>query len=93
MSVITVWELAIKHCLGRLASADKLLDDYHLSLARYDFTDLRFNSVHALSERGLTDSHGDPFDRALVAQVVVEKLNLIGADPELAKFREVDVLW
>lgn len=93
VSVITAWELATKHRLGRLDNAERLLGEYHLSLAQYGFTDLPFSSPHALAERHLTGTHGDPFDRALVAQAVVEKLGLVSADPELAKFREVDVLW
>jgi PIN domain nuclease of toxin-antitoxin system len=93
VSAVTAWELTIKHRLGRLASAEALLADYHSSLARYGFTDLPFSSTHALAERGLTGSHGDPFDRALVSQALVEGLDLVSADPELARFREVDVLW
>lgn len=93
ISSIVAWELTIKNRLGKLPNADVLLANYHATLARYSFIDLPFSSNHALAERELTNPNDDPFDRALVAQASVEKLVLVSADPKLAKFREVDLLW
>ena len=93
VSAISAWELAIKNRLGKLPSASPLLNSYHSSLARYGFLALPLSSDHALAERTLSHDHKDPFDRALVAQAVSEKLGLLSSDVKLAQFREVQVVW
>ncbi len=93
VSAVTAWELAIKHRLGKLPSAAPLLDSYHASLARYGFKELPLSSSHALAESGLSSPHKDPFDRALVAQALLEELRLVSNDPEVAGFIEINVLW
>lgn len=93
VSAITAWELAIKNRLGKLPNATPLLNSYHASLARYGFIALPLTSDHALAERSLSYNHNDPFDRALVAQAVFEKLSLLSNDAKLAQFSEVKVVW
>ena len=93
VSAVTAWELAIKYRLGKLPSAAPLLKNYHASLARYGFRELPFGSSHALAEQRLSSAHKDPFDRALVAQALLEDLQLVSNDPEVAGFTEIDVLW
>lgn len=93
VSSINAWELTIKHRLGKLPNAAPLLKSYHSSLARYGFTELGFSSHHALAEAGLNSSHKDPFDRALVAQALIEGLTLITNDPLVQGSREVKTLW
>lgn len=93
VSAITAWELTIKHRLGKLPGAAPLLANYHASLARYGFKELPFSSTHALAEQRLSSSHKDPFDRALVVQALLEDLQLVSNDPEVAGFIEIDVLW
>ena len=93
VSAVTAWELSIKYRLGKLPSAAPLLDSYHASLARYGFRELPLSSSHALAERSLSSPHKDPFDRALVAQALLEELRLVSNDPEVAGFAEINVLW
>lgn len=93
VSAVTAWELSIKHRLGKLPSAEPLLDNYHASLARYGFRELPLSSSHALAERSLSSPHKDPFDRALVAQALLEELRLVSNDPKVAGFAEINVLW
>ncbi len=93
VSSISAWELNIKHRLGKLPSAAPLLDNYQSSLMSYGFKELSFSSKHALAERILSNSHKDPFDRALVAQAEVEKLSLISNDQKLRDFKELNIIW
>ena len=93
ISSITAWELSIKFRLGKLPQAVSLIEHYHLRLAQYSFKDLSFSSVHALKDRELSHNHKDPFDRALVAQALSEQLAIVSADPQLAAFSEVVVVW
>lgn len=93
VSAISAWELTIKVRLGKLAEAEPLLNTYLASLARYGFGELAFTSTHALAEKGLSQAHNDPFDRALVAQALTDGLNLVSNDPEVKKFNEISVIW
>ncbi|HUF38030.1 MAG TPA: type II toxin-antitoxin system VapC family toxin [Anaerolineales bacterium] len=47
---------------------------------------------HALEVYRLPDLHRDPFDRLLVAQSRLERLPLLTADPEIARY-EVEWIW
>lgn len=47
---------------------------------------------HALHTVVLPDHHRDPFDRLLIAQAVVEKLPILSADPQIARY-PIEVVW
>ena len=93
MSAVSAWELAIKNRLGKLPEADALLAAYAETLRTYGFTELPFTGAHALKDRELSSAHRDPFDRALVAQTLVEGLHLVSKDPAVAAFPGVTVVW
>lgn len=93
VSAITAWELSIKVRLGKLPQAESLYRHYHRRLAQYSFTDLPFSSVHALKEGELDSAHGDPFDRALAAQALVEEVPIVSRDPVFAQLEGLTVLW
>lgn len=92
-SAISAWELSIKVRLGKLSKAEPLLNNYPANLIRYGFIDLPFTSAHAITEKSLSQTHKDPFDRALIAQTLSEGLDLISNDPEVQKFKEIKVIW
>ena len=73
ISAASVWEIAIKQTLGRLAGPSDLLD----VVAGCGLVELPIRSRHAV-EVGVVSlrSHRDPFDRMLVAQATMP-----GVDP------------
>ena len=85
VSTVSVWEIAIKHALGRLVFP---LDDLDAVLARAGFDELPILSPHAVAAGGLPRHHADPFDRMLIAQARVDDLTLVSED---AAFRAYDV--
>lgn len=92
VSAASVWEIAIKHALGRgdmpvsSAQALRAFQD-----AGYRLLDIR--PEHAVRVEALPPIHRDPFDRLLVAQAQTEPLRLITADTVLGAYGElVDVL-
>lgn len=93
VSAITAWELSIKRALGKLPSAQRLLEQYHATLSHYGFSELPLSSTHALLAGRLEHPHKDPFDRALVAQAVSERLLLVSGDPAVQAFEGVQVAW
>jgi PIN domain nuclease of toxin-antitoxin system len=87
ISAATVWEIAIKHGLGRgdmpVSSQDALR---YFRDSGYRF--LPIEPEHAAAVEDLAAHHGDPFDRILVAQALVEPMRLITHDPMVARYSD-----
>ncbi len=84
-SPASLWEIAIKHGLGR----DDFQVDVRLlrrGLMNNGYQELAVSSEHAVAIDGLPPLHKDPFDRMLVAQSVVEGVTLLTADPLVAQY-------
>lgn len=87
ISAATVWEIAIKHGLGRGDMPVSSLD----ALRYFRESGYRFLPVepeHAAAVEDLPAHHGDPFDRILVAQAIVEPMRLITHDPVVARYSD-----
>ena len=87
VSVVSLWEIAIKHSLGRgdmPVSAQEALDYFKAS----GFHVLPIEAEHATAVAGLPDIHQDPFDRLLVAQAQTEPMRLITHDPLVARYSD-----
>jgi PIN domain nuclease of toxin-antitoxin system len=88
VSVITLWEIAIKFALpkGRpddmpLSAQDALAEFVE---ARYQI--LNVEPAHALAVAELPQLHRDPFDRMLIAQSRAEPLRLFTSDRIVASY-------
>ena len=84
-SVASIWEVVVKHMLGR---ADFRADPATLraGLLANGYTELPIASPHALEVRKLPPVHKDPFDRLLVAQAIVEEATLVTADSMMPRY-------
>jgi PIN domain nuclease of toxin-antitoxin system len=84
-SAASLWEIAIKHHLGR---DDFRVDPRLLRRGLLDngYSELPITSEHAVTVDGLPPIHKDPFDRMLVAQSMVEGIALVTADRTLAQY-------
>lgn len=84
-SSASLWEIAIKHGLGR---KDFLVDARLLRRGLLDngYKELPITSEHAVAVESLPHIHKDPFDRMLVAQASVEGITLLTADPIVARY-------
>jgi PIN domain nuclease of toxin-antitoxin system len=91
-SAASGWEIAIKAGLGRLEVPDNLDRFMTEQLSRNAIQVLPVYLSHALRVYTLPDYHRDPFDRLLVSQAVLEKLALLSADPQIARY-PVDLVW
>lgn len=79
LSVASMWEIALKVELGKLAlqvrpeeMRDEILREMHAS-------ELAIQAAHAFDATRLPRLHKDPFDRILVAQAQLEQLTLVTA--------------
>jgi PIN domain nuclease of toxin-antitoxin system len=84
-SVASIWEIAIKHALGR---ADFAVDPALLrrGLLSNGYQELPVLGEHAVAVGRLAPLHKDLFDRLLVAQAMVEGILLLTADRTLARY-------
>ncbi len=85
ISAATVWEIAIKHSLGRgdmPVSAREALNFFDAA----GYLLLPVTAAHAAEVEALPPYHQDPFDRILVAQAFVEPLRLMTHDPIVARY-------
>lgn len=84
-SAASVWEVAIKHSQRRLDfETDPSL--LRLRLLESGYTELPISGPHAVAVAGLPWIHKDPFDRLLVAQAIVEGVDLLTVDRQLARY-------
>lgn len=92
LSVASVWEIAIRAGLGQLEVPPDLARYLRQQLARNEFELLPVLFEHAVAVRDLPHHHRDPFDRLLIAQSRVERLNLVSQDARMKAY-DIDVLW
>ena len=90
-SATSIWEVVIKHMLGR---TDFRADPVKLRsrLLANGYTELPMASGHALAVVALPPIHKDPFDRMLVAQAIVEEATLVTADRTVSRYPAPTIL-
>jgi PIN domain nuclease of toxin-antitoxin system len=83
VSIATIWEIAIKVALGKLKLRLRLEDEFERFLEENGFELLSIEYAHAARVTALPRHHGDPFDRLLVAQSMIERMPIISHDSGL----------
>lgn len=91
ISVASIWEISIKHSLGRgempVSGKDAIR---YFRDAGYQF--LAIEPEHAAAIETLPKHHQDPFDRLLVAQALIEPMRLLTHDHTIARYGDTIVL-
>jgi len=97
-SHVSVWELAIKSCLGKLALGTTggqrvTAKQFMLNMIRdLELTPLLIEFDDLADVEGLPLHHKDPFDRLLVVQAKRRNLPIISADPTFERYG-VERVW
>ena len=87
ISAATVWEISIKHALGRGA----MPISGTAAIAWFNQAGYQFLPVlpeHAAAVETLPHHHQDPFDRLLVAQAMIEPMRLVSHDAQVLRYGE-----
>lgn len=77
VSVASLWEIAIKHALGKLPLARSFADTFPAQLEENAFGLLPIETAHLARLVDLPPHHRDPFDRLIVAQALVEGVPIL----------------
>jgi PIN domain nuclease of toxin-antitoxin system len=91
-SIASVWEMAIKHSVGKMR--------FDLPVCRFVEQQMTLNSMallpvtlsHLEVIATLPLHHRDPFDRLLISQSMVEDLMIVGADIAFDAY-DIQRLW
>lgn len=77
VSAVSVYEMSLKHALGKLPGVADLLPDLRGFMVAQQFRELPLSIAHADLAGRLPLDHRDPFDRMIVAQALSEDLTLV----------------
>lgn len=92
LSVVSGWEIAVKHALGRLYLPDEP-DRFVPSVCeRMGVDELPLTMGPVLRVGRLPDLHADPFDRMLVCQAIEHGLTIVTPD-EVVRRYPIPSVW
>ena len=77
VSAISGLEITTKHRIGKLPGASSIAERFEALVLEEGFTPLPVSVAHAALAGRLTIPHGDPFDRVLIAQSLIERIPLV----------------
>lgn len=84
VSAVSAYEMAYKHREGKLPQVAELLRSLDADLLDRGFLALAVTLEHGRRAGELIDEHGDPFDRLLAAQAIVEDMAIVSNDEKLS---------
>ena len=92
LSVGSLWEIAIKLSIGKIALLQPFGQLIPEQLQKNGIKVLPIELKHLSAMIALPFHHRDPFDRLIIAQGVAEGLPVISSDSMFSKYN-VEILW
>lgn len=80
VSIVSLWEIAIKNSLGKLPLNDDFEILFPAQIYINGFDLLPIKTEHLSELVNLPFNHRDPFDRLLAAQAITENFEIISVD-------------
>jgi PIN domain nuclease of toxin-antitoxin system len=96
ISAVTLWEISLKHALGKLELTGVVPEDLPAVAAQMRMPIQPLVGEDAATYHRLPrTAHKDPFDRMIVWQCLRRRWTLISADGELGQYRNfgLELLW
>lgn len=92
LSMASVWEMQIKHQLGKLELKTPLSKLIGEQSAKNGLQILPIETYHIFALADLPSYHKDPFDRLILIQSKLENLNLASADTVFCHY-DIKLFW
>jgi PIN domain nuclease of toxin-antitoxin system len=92
LSAVSSWEIIIKAGTGKLLLPERPAEFVARAMRLMFMQSLDITQLHALAVDALPNHHGDPFDRMLIAQALVEEMTLLTANRAFQKYK-VDLIF
>jgi PIN domain nuclease of toxin-antitoxin system len=92
LSVISAWEITLKHMAGRLPLPEPAAQYVPSRRQANGIISLELSEETVLQLPKLPPLHGDPFDRMLVCQAIVHGLAILTPDEWITRY-PVRVMW
>lgn len=92
VSVVSAFEIATKHRIGKLPQAEPLIADFAAVMAQAGFAVLPLDLDAAVFAGRHDIPHKDPFDRLLIAQSLTASLTFVTNEAAFDRF-DVVRLW
>ncbi|SRR5713226_10552690 len=92
LSVVSCWEISVKHAKGRLSLAESPATLVRRHREKYGTETLALEEEAALYISRLPRLHSDPFDRMLICQSIVHGLAILTPDELITQYA-VRTLW
>jgi len=86
LSVVSVWELSVKHALGKLPLPGTLDRFVAEERERHGIAALALNERAVFHLHKLPPLHRDPFDRMLICQAIEHDCVLLTPDPLIVQY-------
>lgn len=93
VSAVSIWEISIKHKLGRASSPPFSGKEAVVHFGRANLGLLPVTVEHAAMMDNLPLLHADPFDRLLIAQALSEPMRLVSHDRQVAAYSDTIISW
>ena len=91
ISIVSVWELAIKIGIGKMKFSDQSAGFVRLARANGFFI-VPIKIDYPTIVENLPQIHHDPFDRMIIATAIAEKMTIITADKDIVRY-DVPHVW
>lgn len=91
VSIVSLWEIAIKTSIGKLEIKNSMEEIAGICL-KYKIELLAINPGHLDWIANLPQIHGDPFDRLIISQALAENLAIVTKDSIIPKY-DVNTIW
>ncbi len=80
LSTASVWEMAIKHSIGRLNFSVPFMEfiKQQIAVNRIEILEISFDHIEVVASLPL--HHRDPFDRLIIAQSMAEQIPVLSVD-------------
>lgn len=91
-SLASYWEIAVKVSLGKLVLDNKWMQQIDEEMTANGIQWLPIAKEHCQQVTTLPHLHGDPFDRLLIAQAMVEQMTLMTANDKITRYA-IPTVW